>query len=87
MRPIVIPDGWFPGERREIVGGENGTEPAEYVVESDPDYGMKVTTLVQLDSDEAAEVGATGYLFLTMFGGEMPWNIRPAPGLGAEWSE
>lgn len=87
MRPVVMPDGWFPGGQRRIIGGEHGSEPAEYVVEPDDDYGIRVTTLVQVDPDEVTKIADSGYVLLTMWGGELPWNIRPAPEPGSEWSE
>lgn len=87
MRPVVMPDGWFPGSRRQIIGGENDTEPAEYVVMPDATHGIAVHTLVQLDPEEIQQIADTGYVFLSMFGGELPWNLSPAPEPGSEWQE
>lgn len=84
MRPVAMPESWFPGSRRAIIGGELGSEPAEYAVEPDPDYGIRATTLIQLDPDETAKIHETGYLLLTFWGGELPWNIRPAPHLNLD---
>ncbi len=82
-----MPDGWFPGGQRQIIGGENDSEPAEYVIEPDTDYGLKVTTLVQLEPIEIEQIAENGYLILTMWGGELPWSIRPAPNPESEWTE
>lgn len=52
MRPVVFPEGWFPGAHRQIIGGENDTEPAEYVIEGDLDHRFRATALIQLDEAE-----------------------------------
>ena len=78
MRPIAIPDYIFPGETRAIIGGENGTEPAEYLVRQDDAGMIVVTTLVLVDDDEIEALAESKHLWLTLHGGELPWTIEVA---------
>ncbi len=75
MKPAPIPPHVLPLNNRVIIGGEHGTIAAEYVVERDDEYVVKLSTLIELDDDDLERMARSRLLWLTLHGGEIPWTL------------